>query len=186
MLALLRRLLCAAVFVACLGVNFTPLAADAAAATRKTAKPKIVTRETFQRGDWHLDIATDTFSGDITCRLHARKKKAVYRMEAVGFRFSKNRDVSSAAYHIGDGPLRRARDDWPDLIARGVPIDRGPPGNASQGIVWVPYAALKQAKAITIQPGLGQRPRAVQITGLTELRDTASARGCMSESSFAE
>jgi hypothetical protein len=118
--------------------------------------------------------------------LQSKREDAFYRADAVGFRYHPSWDISEAAYRIDQGALRRSRDDLPELIAHGVPVDRGPIGHASNGIVWVPYATLALAKSITIQPRPDKRARIRHFDGLIELHDLAIARGCVPESSFVE
>jgi len=146
----------------------------------------VLSYETFRVGTWQLSISSNKFSRGLACRLHAKDHNAIYLNSAVGFRFPSNLDVVEAVYRIDRDPPRRFRDDLPDLIAQSVPVDRGPIGSASQGIVWIPYAAVVEAKAITIQPRPDKRPRVRHFDGLVKLHSLAIAHGCVPESSFVE
>lgn len=145
-----------------------------------------ITREATRLGDWRLDIARDPFAGSIACRLRSSDHHAFYRSGAVAFRFKRKWDVDEAVYRLDGGEPRRFRDDLPDLISRGAPVDRGPLGNAEEGIVWVPYANLTMANRITIEPRRDRTPRDFHFRGLVALHDIAVARGCHPESRFIE
>jgi hypothetical protein len=147
--------------------------------------PKVTT-ETTSLGDWRLDIAHERFSGEIACRLRSRDHKSLYRAGAVGFRFKSRWDVAAAVYRVDHSEPRYSRDDLPDLIARGVPMDRGGMDNADAGIVWIPYEHLTRANAISIEPRRDRRAVTFHFRGLVALRDIALARGCTPESRFVE
>ena len=145
-----------------------------------------VRHERTTLGEWRLDIARDHFSGEIACRLAARDHHAIYRAQAVAFRFGNLKDVVNAVYRIDAGPPRASRDDLPTLLAAGVPLDRGAMDNARAGMVWVPFETLRQANAISIQPRPDRRAITVHFRGLIALHDIAVERGCSPESSFVE
>ncbi|NKJ02984.1 hypothetical protein [Novosphingobium sp. SG707] len=145
-----------------------------------------VTSEVTRMGEWRLDIARDPFTGRIACRLRSADHHAFYRSGAVGFRFKRKSDVTEAVYRLDGNAPRPFRNDLPDLIDRGVPLDRGPIGNADEGIVWVPYERLAEANRITIEPRRDQPRRSFHFRGLTALHDIAIERGCHPESRFIE
>ena len=141
-------------------------------------------------GDWRLDMVRNGFSGAVACRLHTRDGRAFYVSGAVGFRFAPGWDVGEAVYRLdgaaSSGGPRRTRDDLPDLIAQGVPVDRGAPGNAARGIVWVPYALAAAASQIAIEPRPDLRVHHFHYSGLRSLHDMGVARGCAPEGRFVE
>jgi hypothetical protein len=145
-----------------------------------------ITYETTRLGDWRLDIARDPFSGGIACRLRSGDHKAFYRADAVGFRFAAKWNVAQAVYRLDGGEPRTQRDDLPELIASGTPLDRGGMDNASGGVVWVPFETLRQANMIAIAPRPDRRAVTLHFRGLIALHDIAVERGCSPESSFVE
>jgi hypothetical protein len=145
-----------------------------------------ITHLNFRQDGWRLAMTTNVFSGGTACRLTMKNGNAFYRMGAVGFRFPRGLDVSNAAYRIDGAAPRRSRDDLPELIARGTPVDRGPRDQAAQGFVWIPYEALESAKTVTIQPRPDKAVRTRRLDGLVKLHDLAVEHGCTSEHSFVE
>jgi len=158
----------------------------AAPSPARAARHGDVRRERLTLGDWRLDIARDRFSGGIACRLAARDHFAVYRAQAVAFRFGSRRDVGNAVYRVDGGPPRVSRDDVPRLIAAGVPLDRGSMDFPQAGLVWVPLSVLRQGNSVAIEPGPGQHARQFHFRGLIALHDMAVERGCTPESRFVE
>lgn len=109
-----------------------------------------------------------------------------FRAGAVAFRFRSDWDIAQAVYRIDGGSPRTMRDDLPALVALRTPYDRGPMGNATQGIVWVPFEQVKDASSIAIQPRPNKRVRVFHLRGLTALHATAVERGCAPDSRFVE
>lgn len=147
--------------------------------------PKI-THENIRARDWRLNIAKDPFSGEVACRLRARNHKAIYLAGAVGFRFKRKWSTAEAVYRVDGGDPRAFRDDLPDLVARGVPLDRGSMDNAGGGIVWVPYERIASANSIAIEPRRDRRAVTFHFRGLASLREKALMQGCTPESRFIE
>lgn len=135
-------------------------------------------------GDWRLDIAHNRFSDEITCRLRARHGKAFYQAGAVAFRFDDDWDVSQAVYRIDSGEPRRWREDLPELLRIGAPIDRGGVENAMRGLVWIPLRRLAEANNIAIQARPDRAARTFHFRGLKGLYETAIDRGCSPDSRF--
>ena len=150
------------------------------------AHPARIGVERARLGDWQLEIARNAFSGAVACRLRAADHKAVYRAGAVGFRFDPHWNVGQAVYRLDGGAPRAARDDLPDLVARGVPLDRGGMDNASGGVVWVAYARLAGANSIAIAARPDRGPVLFHFRGLVALHNIAVARGCTPDGSFVE
>lgn len=144
-----------------------------------------VTHTSTREGDWRLEVTKDSFTGEVACRLRVRNHKALYRAGAVGFRFKHKWNVDDAVYRVDGGEPHALRDDLPDLVARGVPLDRGGMENASGGIVWVPYERLSGANTIAIEPR-DRRAVTFHFRGLASLHDIALAQGCTPESRFVE
>jgi len=145
-----------------------------------------VSHQSAGQGDWRLTIARDTFSGAVACRLKSRDGRAIYRSGGVGFRFYFVKSVTDAVYRIDRGDVRAARDDLPRLINLNTPIDHGSMADPSDGVVWVPYDRIAQARSIAIEPQRGDRARVFRLNGLAALHDLAVARGCAPESRFIE
>ena len=143
-----------------------------------------VARHRAAAGDWRLDIARNLFSEQITCRLHDRKKRAFYQSGAVAFRFDDDWDVSQAVYRIDGGEPRRSREDLPELLRIGTPIERGGVENAAQGLVWVPFRRLAEANRIAIQARPDRPARTFHFRGLRGLHETAVARDCAPDTRF--
>lgn len=145
-----------------------------------------ITRESIRQGAWRLDIARDRFSVEVACRLRSGDGRSLYRSGAVGFRFGRDRDVREAFYRVDGGAPHAQRDDLPKLTAIAVPMDRGGPDNALQGIVWVPLDALAAGQSIAIAPQPREKPMVFALRGLVALHEIGIARGCVPESRFIE
>lgn len=181
-----KLLIPSATLSALAGIALVCAGSTPAAASLLQFDPPLITHETLRLDDWQLDLARNRFSGALACRLRARNARAMYRADAVGFRFNATRDVTRAVYRIDTGAPRVAREDLPELIAHGVPMDRGGMGNANGGIVWIPLAALRSATTVTIAPRPDHRPVTWRLRGLVGLHDLAIDRGCSPEASFVE
>lgn len=166
-------LACCAMLAAC-GLPRLPLIAP---------NPPVV-RHRAAAGDWRLDIARNGFSEDISCRLRDRKKRAFYQARAVAFRFDDDWDVSQAVYRIDGGKPQRWREDLPELLRIGAPIDRGGVENAMRGLVWIPFRRLTEANRIAIQARPDRPAKTFHFRGLHGLYETAVARGCAPDSHF--
>ncbi len=145
-----------------------------------------VAHERMRQGNWQLDMARDRFSGALACQLRSRDNRMIYRSGGVGFRFYRVPRVTEAVYRIDGGDARAARDDLPRLIVLGTPIDHGSMTDPTDGIVWVPYEHLTQARSIAIAPQRGGSPRVFRLGGLVALHDIAVTRGCAPESRFVD
>ncbi len=132
-----------------------------------------------EAGDWQLLIARDRFSGETTCRLRARNDEAFVVGGAVGFAFPKNVNTHAAVYRIGGAAPRRWRDDLPELLRLGAPMDRGRVENPAQGLVWLPLRRLDHVNSVEIAPQPGGAPRTFYFRGLKGLYQTALSQGCM-------
>jgi hypothetical protein len=147
--------------------------------------PKIIKTKS-RIGDWQLQISRNPFSGQIACRLRARNKNAFYMSGAVGFRFKRKWNVADAVYRLDGGAPQQSRDDLPELRALNTPMDRGGMDNASQGIVWIPFAKLMQANSVAIAPRRDRKAKIFHYRGLKGLHEIAVARGCASGNHFVE
>ena len=143
-----------------------------------------VARHQAAAGDWRLDIARNRFSEQITCRLRDRKKRAFYQAGAIAFRFDDDWDVSQAVYRIDGGEPRRSREDLPELLRIGAPIDRGGVENTRRGLVWVPLRRLAEANRIAIQARPDRPAKTFHFRGLHGLYETAVSRDCTPDSRF--
>lgn len=170
--------------LACVGLILA-VATPVSALTILPHHPKI-SHESTRLGDWRLEIAKNSFSGEVACRLRARNHKALYNAGAVGFRFKHKWNVEDAVYRIDGGEPHAWRDDLPDLIAHGAPLDRGNMENTSDGVVWVPYERLTEANTIAIEPRRDRRAVTFHFRGLAPLHEKALAQGCTPESRFVE
>ena len=147
--------------------------------------PKVAHYEVHQ-GQWRLEIARDTFSDEVACRLQSRNKRMIYRAGAVGFHFNCSWNVKRAAYRLDGGAPASFRDDRPQLAALGVPMDRGGSDNASDGIVWIPYDRLADAKSVAIEARPGHAARRFRLDGLVALYAIAEQQGCTPDNHFVE
>jgi hypothetical protein len=159
-------------------------AASAAGALPLLPRHPPVVRHRTDVGDWRLDISRNPFSGDVACRLRDRHGRAFYRQGALGFRFRRSWDVAEAVYRVDGGTVRAARDDLPELIRIGTPIDTGGIANATEGVVWIPAARLARANAVAVQPRPDRAVRIFRFRGFRGLYELAVARGCTPDSRF--
>lgn len=135
-------------------------------------------------GVWRLDISHNRFSEEIVCRLGAKDKRSHFQAGAVAFRFPRSWNVHEAVYRVDGGAPRFSRDDIPELLRGGAPIDRGGVTNSSEGLVWVPFRLLRSANSIAIQARPDRAARTFHFRGLNGLYATAVARGCAPNSRF--
>lgn len=143
-----------------------------------------VARHRTSVGDWQLDIRFNRFSNEVTCRLRATNGRARYQGGAVGFRFARSWDVAEAVYRLDGGPPHAWRDDLPELVNLGTPIESGGLANPTGGVVWIPLHRLESINSIAIQPRRDRRARIFHFRGLKGLYELAQARGCISDSRF--
>lgn len=145
--------------------------------------PKVLRHRTVI-GGWRLDIARNAFSGEIACRLREAHGRAFYQGGAIGFRVAHGRDAMAATYRIDGGAPRAWRDDLPELLALGTPVDTGAMADPTGGIVRVPWRLLASANSIAIQPASDRRVRTFRLGGVHGLRALALARGCVPDARF--
>ncbi len=143
-----------------------------------------VERHRTEIGPWRLDVATNPFSGNIVCRLRERYDRAFYQQGAIGFRFPGGWDVNKAVYRLDGGLPRLWRNDLPELVRLGTPIDTGGIDNPSQGIVWIPLSRLQGVNSIAIQAREDRVPRTFRVGDFIALYEEAIARGCVPGSRF--
>ena len=146
-------------------------------------RPPIV-RHKVKVGDWQLDVARNGFSGDVACRLSSRNNHATYQADAIGFRFSRSWDVHDAVYRFDGGAPQQWRDDLPELVRIGAPIDAAGIENASGGIVWIPWSRMHDVNSIAIQARGDRKARVFHLRGLRGLLEVAVMRGCSPDSRF--
>jgi hypothetical protein len=156
----------------------------AAAAFPFFPKHPRIARHRTEISDWRLDVSTNPFSGNVVCRLRERHGEAVYQQGAIGFRFRASWDVENAIYRVDGGAPRTWRNDLPELVHLGTPIDTGGIDNPTQGIVWIPLSRLEGANAIVIQPRPDRAQRTFHFAGFRGLYEDAVARGCTPDSRF--
>jgi len=141
-------------------------------------------RHREEASDWRLEIRRDKFTGEIACRLYARKHKAFFLGGAVAFRFDKDWNTGRAIYRLdGDAP-RHWREDLPELIRIGAPFERGGIDNPGQGLVWIPYSRLEEANSIAIEARPDRAPVTFHFRGLKGLYRSAVDQGCSPDSRF--
>jgi hypothetical protein len=157
-----------------------------AAALPLLAKHPPVTRHRTEIGDWRLDIGANPFSGNVVCRLRERHGHALYQQGAIGFRFRRGWDVADAVYRLDGGSPRVWRNDLPELVRLGTPIDTGGMDDPTRGIVWIPLSRLAAVNAISIQPRRDRAQRTFHISGFRGLYEEAIARGCTPDSRFVQ
>ncbi len=143
--------------------------------THRTAP---VDHHRVEAGDWQLLVSRDRASGDVTCRLGASDGKAFVVGASIAFAFPDETNTHAASYRIGGDAPRRWREDLPELLRIGAPMERGGVENPAQGLVWIPLRRLEAANAIEITAQPGSAPRTFRIGGLKGLRQAAIARGC--------
>ena len=150
------------------------------------ARPLGTERHDSALGAWELRVSRDRFSASVRCRLRSSDHHAIFRSDAVGFRFKRKNDVDGAVYRLDGAAPRRWRDDLPVLIRLGAPIDSGAMANPTEGIVWIPYSVLRGINSVTIVARDGHRPRRFRLAGLAGLLAAADARGCARDAGFHE
>ena len=141
-------------------------------------------RQALAQGDWKLRVETASFSGEKRCHLEDRRHLITYAGGALGFRFDPSLNTLGAWLRIDDGPAIRWRDYLPELTRLGVPMAATRIDSPTDGIVWVPAAALEAASHIAIQPAERKRPVTFPLQGFTPLRDAARQMGCVPEQRF--
>lgn len=161
------------------------LSASAAALPFFPKHPRIARHRT-EMGEWRLDMSTNPFSGSVVCRLRDRHGQAFYQQGAIGFRFRAGWDVSNAVYRLEEGAPISWRNDLPELVRLGTPIDTGGIDNPTRGIVWIPLSQLEGVNAITIQPRPDRTQRTFRLSGFRGLYEEAAARGCSPDSRFVQ
>lgn len=159
---------------------------SAAAALPVLTKHPRAERHRTEIGSWRLDVATNPFSGDVVCRLAERHGRAVYQQGAIGFRFPREWDVARAVYRPDGGAPRESRNDLPELVRLGTPIDTGGIDNSTGGTVWIPLSRLAHVNAVAIQPGPDRVQRVFHVGGFRTLYEDAVARGCTPDSRFVQ
>lgn len=137
-----------------------------------------VDRHRVEAGDWQLLTARDHFSGEATCWLRASNDEAFVVGGAVAFAFPKSWNTHAAIYRIGGDATRQWRDDLPELLRLGTPMDRGSVENPAQGLVWLPLRRLDEVTSVEIAPQPGRPPRRFNFRGLKGLYQTALSQGC--------
>jgi hypothetical protein len=135
-------------------------------------------------GDWHLIVASDSFSGERVCHLRSKNKKVLFVENAVGFRFGRHKDTLGAWVKIDGAPAYRWRDDLPELSRLGVAIDGRNLDAPTDGIVWLPQARLNDANRVDIQLARGKKPKQFHFRGLAGLREIAREMGCSPDNRF--
>jgi len=135
-------------------------------------------------GDWQLRIERNRFSGNIACRLRSRDHHGVYAGRAIGFRLGKHMDTTLATYRLDGGPAHEWRDQLPELIRLGTPIDGPGLDDPTGGFVWLPLSILRDVSRIAIQGRPDRRPEAFHLRGFAGLHDTARTRGCSTDQQF--
>jgi len=144
--------------------------------------PVVVQR--YTEGQWTLQIASDRFSGEKSCRLRGARGKIVYVADALGFRFAPNRDTTAGWLRIDGGAALRWRDLRPELARLGVAIDGRNLAAPTGGIVWVPAAMLESARTLAVQWRPGERAQRFNVEGVVAIRDRARSQGCRPEVRF--
>lgn len=135
-------------------------------------------------GGWRLEVTRNPFSEEIVCRLRAKNGEAFFQASAVAFRFPREWRVQRAVYRLDGGEPRATREDLPELVPAGAPMDRGGVENSALGLVWIPYLQLAEAHSIAIQARPDRAPRTFHFRGLKRLREVAAKWGCTSTSQF--
>lgn len=160
------------------------IAAACIASATAVAAPARSHRFVTRAGDWRLTVSRNTFTNDIACSLRARNGTASFRNGAVGIALGRKRDVSAAVYRIDGGRPRSIRDDRPELLQAGVPVEAGGILNPTGGVVWIPYGSLADANSVSIQPRPGDKVKTIHFRGLRGLYQVARERGCAPDSRF--
>lgn len=170
-----------------LAVAIMPIAALSACAHPRVPfaprHPQVVLKKSAM-GDWRLERRRNPFSEAMACRLRARDGKAFFQGGAIAFRFPAGWDVHEAFYRLDRGVPQSWRDDLPELVRIGVPIDQGGVVNASAGLVWIPWRKLTEANRVAIQARPNRAARIFHLGGLKGLYEAAVAQGCAPDSRF--
>ena len=156
----------------------------AALSPAASARSATVVRHRTAIGGWRLEIARDAFSGEVACRLREARGRAFYQGGAIGFRVAHGRSAAASVYRIDGGTPRAWRDDLPELMALGTPVDTGPMADPNDGIVRIPWRVLAAANSVAIQAGPHRSPRTFRLGVVHGLRALALARGCTPDARF--
>ncbi|MDT0507341.1 hypothetical protein [Novosphingobium sp. MMS21-SN21R] len=128
---------------------------------------------------WELLVTTDRFAATKNCRLRARNGEAFVDGAAIAFVFPKGWNTQGAIYRTGGDAPRRWREDLPEILRIGAPMDRGSVENPAQGLVWIPLRRLDGVNAIEIQPQPGKAARIFRFHGMKGLYQSALSQGCI-------
>ena len=137
-----------------------------------------LSHEVFGQGAWRLRIEQDLFSAGVACELVTRDRRAVYYAWSVGLRLPRNPNASGAVYRIDGAWPQASRADLPELIRLGAPFDRGTIENPTGGTLWVPYRKLVLANIVMVEASPSLPLTYYRLSGLSELLDYGTRRGC--------
>jgi hypothetical protein len=141
--------------------------------------------EQYKNDGWHVSARHDAFAGTTRCAIRSINHHIIYQPGALGFRFRRHRDTLGAWYHIDGGAPLRWEDRYPALIASGVQIDGPGLDNPTGGIVWLPFADLKDAAIVTIRAGGYGKGRDFMLRGFPQALDAARRLGCATDTTHA-
>lgn len=129
---------------------------------------------------WRLDISTDQFSGDISCRLWSRDGRSHYAANAIEFRIGGHISPIDGTFRIDNGAPLKWRDQLPELARLHAAIEGGDSDPAT-GTMLLPVTLVAHGEDVAIQTRPGKRPRRFSLKGFRPLYDYARSVGCLPE-----
>ena len=141
--------------------------------------------EHYAENGWKLAIRHDAFTGRVRCSLRTRNARMVYQPGAIGFRLGQHASTLPAWYRIDDAAPARWQDDYPALIAAGVPMDGPGLDNPTAGMVWLPLSKVERADIVRIRVGAKGSGHRFRMRGLAPMLEAAHHLGCGSDASLA-
>lgn len=142
-----------------------------------------VTRR-FALDNWELRIQRNRFSGEVGCRLSARDHHGAYAGSAVAFYLGKHIDTTLATYRLDGGPALRWRDQMPELVRLGTPMDGPGLEDPTGGFVWLPLSTLQGVNRVVVQATPDRRPKAFLLRGFVQLLNFARSQGCPADQNY--
>lgn len=138
--------------------------------------------ETYEErfGAWRVDYHQDAFTGSLACAVFAGRTPphALVSLDRdrLVFHFPDRIETRDAWFRADDGPPQSAAARLlPKLYrySRVANVDSG-----TGGLVFIPAAALDQARYVDVRPNAGERARRFDLTGLAPALAAARARSC--------
>jgi len=132
----------------------------------------------YRVGRWILNIRTDRFADERTCRLS--RPGVTYERQALVFHLPPRLDTTTAIYRIDDAPPVAARNDLMQLAHLGFALQNDDLANPSEGLVRIPADRLASARTVKIEARAFSHPFTFKIDGFGAAKVLAEKVGCPS------